>query len=280
MQHMQGTTEGFGVAVAQFAPNADAAANLGEIERLAALAASRGARLVVFPEYSSYFTPEPGEDWLIAAEPVDGAFTTHLAALADRLGVHLVAGMIERLDRAGDAPADRRVANTVVAVAPGEGIVATYRKLHLYDAFGQQESAWVAPGAIEEPETFEAGGIRFGLQTCYDARFPEVTRRIVDAGADVVCMPAEWVRGPLKEAHWRVLTTARALENTIYVAAADQAPPIGAGNSMIVDPMGVELATIGETTDVAVAWISKARIDAVRRVNPALALRRFAVTSR
>ena len=81
-------------------------------------------------------------------------------------------------------------------------------------------------------------------------------------------MPAEWVRGPLKEAHWRVLTTARALENTIYVAAADHAPPIGAGNSMIVDPMGVEVATIGESTDVAIAWVSRERIDAVRRDQP------------
>lgn len=277
---MQRETEGFGVAVAQFAPNDDAARNRSEIERLAALAAARGAGLVIFPEYSSHFTPEPGEGWLAAAESLDGAFTTHLAAVADRLGMHLVAGMIERLDRDGDAADDRRVANTVVAVAPGAGIVATYRKLHLYDAFGQRESAWVAPGALEPPETFEAGGLRFGLQTCYDARFPEVTRRIVDAGADVVCMPAEWVRGPLKESHWRVLTTARALENTIYVAAADHAPPIGAGNSMVVDPMGVELVTIGDTTDVAVAWVSKARIDAVRTVNPALALRRFTVTPR
>lgn len=277
---MERETEGFGIAVAQFAPGDDAAGNRAEIERLAALAAARGAGLVVFPEYSSHFTPEPGEGWLAAAESLDGAFTAHLSAVADRLGVHLVVGMIERLDRAGDAEGDRRVANTVVAVAPGAGIVASYRKLHLYDAFGQQESAWVAPGAIEAPETFEAGGIRFGLQTCYDARFPEVTRRIVDAGADVVCMPAEWVRGPLKEAHWRVLTTARALENTIYVAAADHAPPIGAGNSMIVDPMGVELVTIGETTDVAVAWISRDRIGAVRAVNPALALRRFTVTPR
>lgn len=277
---MQSETWGFGIAVAQFAPSDDAAGNRAEIERLAALAAARGAGLVVFPEYSSHFTPEPGEGWLAAAESLDGAFVTHLAAVADRLGVHVVAGMIERLDREGDDIDDRRVANTVVAVAPGTGVVATYRKLHLYDAFGQQESAWVAPGAIEAPEVFEAGGLRFGLQTCYDARFPEVTRRIVDAGADVVCMPAEWVRGPLKESHWRVLTTARALENTIFVAAADHAPPIGAGNSMIVDPMGVELVTIGEATDVAVAWISRARIDAVRSVNPALALRRFTVIPR
>lgn len=274
---MQSDTNGFAIAVAQFAPGADADANLDEITRLAGLAVARGARLVVFPEYSSWFTPDAGPEWHDAAQPVGGPFTAELAALADRLGIHLVAGLIERLD---GADGDDRVGNTVIAVAPGEGVVARYRKLHLYDAFGQRESEWVAPGEVAAPETFEAGGIRFGLQTCYDARFPEVTRRIVDAGADVVCMPAEWVRGPLKEAHWRVLTTARALENTMYVAAADHAPPVGAGNSMIVDPMGVEIATIGEATDVAVAWVSRERIEAVRRVNPALALRRFDVVER
>ncbi len=93
-------------------------------------------------------------------------------------------------------------------------------------------------------------------------------------------VPSEWVRGPLKEHHWRTLVTARAIENTIYVAAADHAPPIGVGNSMIVDPMGVEIATIGETVDVAAAVISAARVADVRALNPALALRRFDVVSR
>ncbi|GLI28451.1 hydrolase [Agromyces rhizosphaerae] len=265
--------DAIGVAVAQFAPGDDPEANLAEIVRLATLAASRGAKLVVFPEYSSYFTPQQGQDWVDAAQPSDGPFVTALAALADELDVHLVAGFLERAYEA-------HAHNTVVAVAPGSGVVAAYRKLHLYDAFGQRESDWIAPGEVDDPEVFALGGIRFGLQTCYDARFPEVTRRIVDAGADVVCMPAEWVRGPLKEHHWRTLTTARALENTAYVLAADHAPPVGAGNSMVVDPMGVEIATIGEATDVAVAWISAARIAAVRRLNPALALRRFAVVPR
>lgn len=271
---MQTDAAELAVAAAQFAPGDDAGANLEAIGRLAERAVSRGARLVVFPEYSSWFTPTPGEEWVGAAQPVDGPFTAALRALSDRLDVHVVAGMIERLE------GERRVANTVVAVAPGDGLVARYRKLHLYDAFGQRESEWVAPGEIGEPETFEVGGVRFGLQTCYDVRFPEVTRRIVDAGADVVCMPAEWVRGPLKEAHWRTLTTARALENTAYVVAADHAPPVGAGNSMIVDPMGVELATVGEQEDVALAWVSTERIAAVRKLNPALALRRFAVIER
>jgi len=101
-------------------------------------------------------------------------------------------------------------------------------------------------------------------------------RRVADAGADLVAVPSEWVRGPLKEHHWRTLITARAIENIIYIAAADQAPPIGAGNSMIVDPMGVEIATIGESTDVATAWVSPARVASARATNPALSLRRIA----
>lgn len=266
-------TDRLAVAVAQFAPTDDTAANLEAVGALAANAASLGARLVVFPEYSSYFAPQFDEDVLRHAEPVDGPFTQQLGRLASSLGIHLVAGMLE-------STGGRRVSNTVVAVDPSGALVATYRKLHLYDAFGHRESDWVQPGAIEPPETFRVGDFTVGLQTCYDLRFPELTRRLVDAGANLVAVPSEWVRGPLKEHHWRTLVTARALENTIYVVAADHAPPIGAGNSMIVDPMGVELVTIGETTDVAVARASSARLAQVREINPALALRRFGVSER
>ncbi len=270
-----GTTgTAFGVAVAQFAPGDDRGANLAEIRRLAGLAVQRGASLVVFPEYSSFFPGDLGDAYLAAAEALDGEFVRALSGIAAELGVHVVAGMVEATAEG------TRVSNTLVAVDPERGLVARYRKVHLYDAFGQRESEWIVPGAIEEPETFEVAGMRVGLQTCYDIRFPEVTRRLVDAGVDLVLVPAEWVRGPLKEHHWRTLVTARALENTIFVAAADHAPPVGVGNSMVVDPMGVEVATIGEGTDVAVAWISADRIEGVRRVNPALALRRFAVIPR
>jgi predicted amidohydrolase len=262
------------VAVAQFAPGTDKAGNLAVIRALATIAVARGARLIVFPEYASFFTAELGQQSVAAVEPLDGPFVAGLSAIASELGVHLVAGMLESTDDAA------RFSNTVVAVDPQGELVAKYRKLHLYDAFGQRESDWVVPGAIEEPETFALGELTVGIQTCYDLRFPEVTRRIVDAGAELVLVPSEWVRGPLKEQHWRTLVTARALENTVYVAAADQAPPIGVGNSMIVDPMGVELATIGEQTDVALAWISQSRLSEVRSVNPALELRRFAVVPR
>ncbi|SFN49257.1 carbon-nitrogen hydrolase family protein [Mycetocola miduiensis] len=263
-----------GVAVAQFAPEADTETNLFAIRVLAERAVERGASVVVFPEYSSYFSDPMGEELVAHAEPLDGAFVQYLAGVAQELGIHVAAGLVERTESAS------KFANTIVVLSPEAELIATYRKQHLYDAFGQRESDWVVPGELDEPELFEVGGLRFGIQTCYDVRFPEVTRRIVDAGADVVLVPAEWVRGPLKEHHWRTLVTARAIENTIYVAAADHTPPIGVGNSMIIDPSGTQLAGIGTETDVAVGFVSASTIAEVRSINPALSLRRYAVVPR
>jgi predicted amidohydrolase len=262
---------GVAIAVAQFAPSLDLTFNLDSLRELSTRAVSRGARLIVFPEYSSYFAPNLGQDFVDAAEPLDGAFVAGVRALAIELKIWIVVGLVERIDE------PNRFSNTLVAMSPAGDLVATYRKLHLYDAFGEKESEWVRAGDIEPPQLFDFDGFRVGLQTCYDLRFPEVTRRLVDEGATLVLVPSEWVRGPLKEAHWRTLITARAIENTIYVAAADHTPPIGVGNSMIVDPMGVEIAALGEIRDVAVATISPDRITTVRTLNPALAVRRFVV---
>ncbi|MFB4307578.1 carbon-nitrogen hydrolase family protein [Actinomadura sp. GTD37] len=259
------------VAVAQFAPGVDKDENLAAIGTLAGEAAGRGAKVVVFPEFAMFTAPKLDGRFVDSAEPLDGPFAGGLGDLARRYGVHLVAGVNERLDDPG------LISNTLIAVGPGGDVVAEYRKLHLYDAFGYEESALVRPGEIGVPETFTAGGVRFGMQTCYDVRFPEVTRRIVDAGADVLALPAEWVPGPLKEDHWRTLVRARAIENTIYVAAADQCAPTGAGNSMIVDPMGVVVAGLGDGPGVVSGEVSPERVAAVRKRNPALRLRRFTV---
>ena len=266
-------TDTLPIGVAQFAPTADTAVNLESIAQLVAAASARGARVVVFPEYSSYFVDPFDVSLAQNAEDLDGPFVEALTRLAAQHDVTIVAGLLER------ASDGERVRNTAVAV-DATGLVAHYRKLHLYDAFGQRESDWVEPGEPAEPQTFELGGLRFGLMTCYDLRFPEVGRLLVDAGADVFVVPAEWVRGPLKEHHWRTLLHARAIENTVFVAAADHPPPLGVGHSLIVDPQGVELAAVGTSTDVAVAHLDVGAIARVRRVNPALALRRFGVGPR
>jgi len=258
-----------GVAVAQFAPTSDTAANLAVIDDLASRAADRGAAVVLFPEYASYFVDPFDESLAAHAQDVDGDFTRALREIARRRAVVVVAGLVER-------GTGERVRNAVVAV-DGDHVLAVYRKLHLYDAFGQHESDWVEAGDAAEPETFEVAGLRFALMTCYDLRFPEVARVLADAGADVVLTAAEWVRGPLKEHHWRTLLHARAIENTLYVAGADHPPPLGVGASAVVDPQGVEIAGVGTATDVAVGFVDAAVIERVRRVNPALALRRFRV---
>ncbi|NEN06822.1 carbon-nitrogen hydrolase family protein [Diaminobutyricibacter tongyongensis] len=262
------------VSVVQFAPGADVEANRSSIAGFVERAAALGARLVVFPEYSSFFVHPLGAEFVEAAEPLDGPFVAELGRLAGAHRIHVVAGLVERTDD----PA--RFSNTLVAVGPDGALEATYRKQHLYDAFGASESSWVVPGSLDEPQTFDLDGFRVGMQTCYDIRFPEVTRRLVDAGAELVLVPAEWVRGPLKEKHWSTLLAARAIENTVYVAAADQTPPIGVGGSVILDPMGVALAGLGETPGLTTATVSRERLDAVRESNPSLALRRYRVVER
>ncbi|WP_018655576.1 carbon-nitrogen hydrolase family protein [Actinomadura flavalba] len=261
------------VAVGQFAPGLDKADNSARVRSLVDEAAGRGADVVVLPEYASFTAPRMDERFAAAAEPLDGPFAATLSELASGHGVHVVAGFAEHAD-AG------RIHNTLLAFGPSGEIEATYRKMHLYDAFGYRESDVVLPGPLDTPETFTSGAITFGLQTCYDVRFPEVTRRIVDAGATALALPAEWVPGPLKEDHWRTLVRARAIENTMYIAAAGQNGRHGAGNSMIIDPMGVTLASLGEQDGTALALLDPARLESVRRTNPALTLRRFTTTPR
>ncbi|GAA3749877.1 putative amidohydrolase [Spinactinospora alkalitolerans] len=260
------------VAVVQFAPGEDKRENLAAADELVGEAARRGARVAVLPEYAMFTAPRTDRRFVEAAEPLDGAFVTGLAEIAERFGMHVVAGVNEALAE------DTRFSNTLVAAGPDGGIAALYRKLHLYDAFGFTESEVVRAGEITDPQTFSVDDVTFGMQTCYDLRFPEVTRRIADAGADVVLLPAEWVPGPLKEDHWRTLVRARAIENTVYVAAAGQSAPTGSGNSMLVDPMGVVVTSLGEQVGVAVGEVSGRRVAEVRSKNPALELRRFTVT--
>ncbi|MBS1905712.1 MAG: carbon-nitrogen hydrolase family protein [Actinobacteria bacterium] len=257
------------VAVCQFAPVADRAANRERIGDLVGQAAGRGAQVIVLPEYSSYFVDPLDETLAANAEELDDAFTARLRVLAARHGVVIVAGLVER---AGEG----RIRNALVAV-DATGLLAVYRKQHLYDAFGQTESRWIEPGGLGEPATFAVAGLTFGLMTCYDLRFPEVARTLVDAGADVLVVPAEWVRGPLKEQHWTTLLAARAIENTAYVVAADHPVPVGVGHSAVIDPQGVTVAGIGTGEGIAVAELEAAAVARVREVNPVLRLRRYRV---
>jgi predicted amidohydrolase len=246
----------------------DAAANMATIERLAGRARDRGARLAVFPEAAVFPIHASGPELEAFAAHADG-LRADLAAVAARVGVGLVVGAFEPC---GDAA---KVFNTVVAV-DGDGEWGRYRKIHLYDAFGTRESERFAAGEIETL-TFEVDGFTLGVLTCYDLRFPEMARLLVDAGADALIVPAAWARGPLKEDHWSVLIRARAIESTAYVVASAQCGPRCTGLSAIVDPLGVVLAGLGEAEGVAIAELRRDRLDDVRERLPVLDNRRLHV---
>lgn len=259
-------------AVIQYAPTTNKTENLERIQNLVAEAADQGAELAVLPEYATFTNPELDKSFVDSAEELDGPTVTALRKFSTDHNITLIAGVNE-------PDVDGRIYNTLVGIQDGE-IRAVYRKLHLYDAFGTQESKWVTPGSIQEPELLDINGLKVGMQTCYDLRFPEVSRMLIDAGADVLALPAEWVPGPFKEFHWTTLLRARAIENTVYVVAADQSAPTGVGHSMIIDPMGVSLAAVGDDVGVARATITTERIERVRAINPALTMRRFSVQPR
>jgi predicted amidohydrolase len=221
--------------------------------------------LVVFPEAFARDFGEAGSDVSAYAEPLDGAFATKVARVAAERGTTVVAGMFE----SGSDP--ERPFNTLVARGAAE---ASYRKIHLYDSFGYRESDRLSAGPLE-PVVIEVGGFAVGLMTCYDLRFPELGRALVDAGAEVLVVPAAWVAGPRQVDPWRALVTARAVENTVFVVAVGQPGPRYTGHSMVVDPLGDVLVEAGDDAAVRTATLERESLDTARRTNPSLANRRL-----
>ncbi|MFE4461466.1 carbon-nitrogen hydrolase family protein [Nocardia tengchongensis] len=262
------------VAVVQFDPYTDTVANLTALRAEVKAASELGAKVVVAPEYSMFATKRLDERVLAAAEPLTGPFVTGLRGLAAEFGVHVVAGVVE--SGGPDQPAGH-IYNTLVAASPDAEFAAVYRKVHLYDAFGSRESDLLIPGPLDQSQTFAVDGVVFGMQTCFDLRFPEGIRRLAAAGAHALLLPAQWIPGPGKVDQWTTLLRARAIENTMYVAAADQAAPRGSGTSMIISPTGAVLAELGDQPGIATARVDLDQLHEVRATNPSLALRRYTI---
>ncbi len=255
------------VAVGQFAVTPDAEANLESCRARMAQAHAQQVDLLVLPEAVLARSDSDTELVVKAAQPLDGPFVSGLleAGRGKSLTTVLTLHVPTR---------DGRAANTLVALRNGE-IVASYQKLHLYDAFNVQESLKVDAGNAVAP-LIEVAGMKVGLMTCYDLRFPELALSLALSGAQVLAMPAAWVRGGHKERHWELLLAARALDTTCYVAAADECGVRNIGLSRVVDPLGVTLAGLGEQPGMACASLSPERLAEVRRHLPVLANRRFA----
>lgn len=255
------------IALCQIPVSTDSKTNLERVRDALGQAASRGASVAVFPEAT---LTRFGKGVADAAEPLDGPFLT---AVADAARTHEVAVVLGTFE-----PADGRVFNTAVVLDRRGRRVAAYRKIHLFDSFGAKESDLVAPG--DTPVVAELAGLRLGIITCYDVRFPELARALVDQGADAFVVIAAWGTGPMKEEHWATLVRARAIENTTWTVAVGQAPNpeaadgFGVGRSMLVDPLGVVRADLGPAASVQVVEIDPAETDRVRATVPSLAHRR------
>ena len=259
------------VALGQLPISSDPQVNLGRVRAAAEAAAGEGAGLVVFPEGTQ---ARFSADLRAVAEPLDGPFCRGLADAARSTGLSIAAGVFE------PAP-DGRVFNTTVGFDTDGSLVAVYRKIHLFDALGHRESDSVAPG--DEVVIASMGGLRVGFMTCYDVRFPELARALAAGGAELLVLPAAWAAGTFKEEHWVTLVRARAIENTIWLAAAGQVPdpaeppthaPTGIGRSMLVDPMGAVRVDLGPAEGLGIGDVDTEQTKRVRAVLPSLANRR------
>jgi len=255
-----GNATGLRAALVQHASGLDPVENRALLDQLT----PDDTDLVVFPEAFARDFGEAGSDVSPFAEPLDGPFAGEVARVAATRRTTLLAGMFET----ADDPA--RPWNTLVLRGAA---TVDYRKVHLYDSFGYRESDRLSAGKIAAP-TVELGGLTLGLMTCYDLRFPEQARALVDAGADVLVVPAAWVAGERKVDHWRTLARARAIENTSYVVAVGQPGPRYTGHSMVVDPLGDVIVEAGDGPQTLRATLDPDTVERARQTNPSLANRR------
>jgi predicted amidohydrolase len=286
------------VAAVQLNSTAEKAANMAAADRLTRAAAADGARLVVLPEKWSVLGTD--EDLRAGAETLDGPAIAWARAIARELAIDLVAGSIVESREGGAAgrrPASRvplhsvkgreRLANTSVHVGPDGEVRAVYRKLHMFDVEVEgrayRESAVTEPGE-EVVLSATSEGVELGLAICYDLRFPELFGVLALRGARVVALPSAFTL-PTTRDHWEILVRARAIENEVFLIAANQVGPHpgghrSGGRSMIVDPWGVVLARAADGEGFIAADLDLDRQVEIRAQLPVLAHRRPRVYGR
>jgi predicted amidohydrolase len=263
----------FLAAAVQLCASSDKEANFATAARLARTAAARGAALIVLPEM--FFWRGARDEERAAAEAIPGPTSARLAALAAELRIHLVGGSLLEA-----VPGAAKAYNTCLVFDPRGALLATYRKIHLFDVdipeqVCVRESDTRLRGA--EPVTVRTDLATLGLSVCYDLRFPELYRRLSQAGADVVCVPSAFTF-PTGAHHWEVLLRARAIENQAYVIAPNQigrgaGGVLDFGHSLIVDPWGTPIARASNQETVVLGEIDLDYLARVRRELPCLAHR-------
>lgn len=232
------------------------------VERVSGLLAQQsGADLIVLPELwlQGAFDMERFD---ATAQSLEGAAVKMVCDQASRLGVWIHGGSIITRER-------EHLYNTAFLAAPDGSLAAVYRKIHLF-GFDTGEASVLSAGT--ELITLSIGSAHLGVTTCYDLRFPEHYRALVDLGADLFVIPAGWPERRIE--HWSVLTRARAIENQAFVVAVNAVGPSGdvvlGGRSVVIDPWGAVIAEAGTEEQVLVADIDIADVARTRAAFPVL----------
>lgn len=251
--------------------------NLDDAGRLLKDARAQGTVLAVLPENFAFMGAHESDKLAVAEDAGRGPIQEFLSATARRLGLWLVAGTVPL-----KASATQVHAACLVYDASGRE-VARYDKLHLFDVEvpgGERyrESASIARGARGTAVLDTPAG-RLGLSVCYDLRFPELYRRLVNEGAEILAVPSAFTERTGR-AHWEILLRARAVENQCYVVAPDQCGehPGGRrtwGHSLILGPWGEVLARAGSQAGIIAAPLPCEALQNLRRSFPVLGHRRL-----
>lgn len=230
------------------------------LNRMAKLVDScRGSQLIVLPETwkTGYFDFDRYEQ---ESEGLQGETVSLLAAKAKSLNAYIVTGSF--IEKDGD-----KLYNTTVLLNPQGENIATYRKIHLF-GYGSEETRLITPGREVVTAQTEFGVV--GLATCYDLRFPELFRKMLDQGVQIILISSAWPYPRLD--HWRMLNHVRALENECYLISANCSGISRGkqflGHSAVIDPWGVMVAGAGDEETVLITEIDPAKVDHVRKVFP------------
>jgi len=266
------------IAAVQMATGPNVNANLIEVERVIRDAAEAGAGLVVLPENFAFMGRQDQDQLAIAETDDDGPLQSFLSKIAARYGIWLVGGTIPI------ASSTQQRVRAASLVFNDQGTrVARYDKMHLFDVdvpgTGEryEESAVIEPG--DEAVVLDTPYGRLGVMVCYDLRFPELARHMLDRGLEVLAVPSAFTAMTGK-AHWETLVRARAIENLAYVIAAAQggyhlSGRETHGHSMIVDPWGTVLAQVPRGSGCICCPVDRGFQDSVRRTFPTLQHRRL-----
>jgi len=207
------------------------------------------------------------ERYAAESEVLDGPTVSAFRRKAADRGCHIVMGSL--VERNAD-----RLFNTTVFIGPGGEILACYRKIHLF-GYQSDETKLLTPG--KEIIVVDTPWGRTGFSTCYDLRFPELFRRMVDRGAEIFIIPSAWPLARIEA--WRLFNRARAHENLAFLVscncAGENAGKRYGGHSMVVDPWGGVLVEGGEGGEIVAAEIDPAQVEQARKAFPALADRVF-----